>query len=462
MNQDIKKRIINKIFAIVFLLTIFFVPLFLSAKIQIDFICTLTFAVNGILFITGIYKAIYKYSISMELLYWLFMFFFMYFAPMIQYRMDSYPWRGAVTGVEILYANGIILLFNAFFILGNYFERKFRIAGLSENGITRWLSSALGIKKKFRIVFSMIIMLLTVYSVYKTGLAGIIVSRTQATNAFYSGNNSAIELIVESVIPAFFTYIVADAAQNIVQKKENGVRFVLLLICMLLCFFPTTIPRFKTATIYGVLFLLVFPWFSKGSRFFWLFSIGLFVLFPLLSAFRYVVSQNMISDLLKEGFFESYTEGDYDAYRMLVSAIRYVSSRGSTFGYQLLGVILFFIPSSIWKSKPIGSGGMLIKSELGQDVFSNVSCPFIAEGLVNFGIMGVALFAVLLGIFVSNLDKKYWNHVQYSNGYLVCSPYLFLVFMLFFVMRGDLLSGFAYVCGFIATGFLLKPFTKQG
>ena len=181
----------------------------------------------------------------------------------------------------------------------------------------------------------------------------------------------------------------------------------------------------------------------------------------MLSAFRYVVSPDSFNEIMKVGFFESYTEGDYDAYRMLVSAVRYVLKYGSTLGYQLLGVILFFIPSAIWKTKPIGSGGMLIKSEFGNDVFSNVSCPFVAEGLVNFGIFGIVLFALLLGVFISNMDKKYWNRIYSGNGNLVCSPYLFLVFMLFFVMRGDLLSGFAYVCGFVVTGLILKPFARK-
>lgn len=461
MKQDIRRSLINKIFIIVFLLTIFFAPLFLSGKVKLDFVCFLSFTVNGILFMIGIYKAIYKYSISMELIYWLFMFFFMYLAPMIQYRMDSYPWRGAVTETEILYVNTIILLFNIFFILGRYCEGRVRIKGFSGNGLTRWLSTGFEIKRIYRIIFSIVICLLTVYSVYKTGWSGIIVSRAQATNAFYSGRNSSIEMIVESVIPAFFTYVVAEAAQNAVSKKENYFRFFILFICLLLCFFPTTIPRFKTATIYGVIFLIIFPWSHKGSRFFWLFSIGIFVIFPMMSAFRYVISQDSFHKILTEGFFESYTEGDYDAYRMLVSAVRYVLEHGSTLGYQLLGVLFFFVPSAIWETKPIGSGGMLIKSELGSDVFSNVSCPFIAEGFINFGILGVILFAWLLGIFLTNLDRKYWGQIQNDNGNLLCSPYLFLVFMLFFVMRGDLLSGFAYICGFIATGYLLKPFTKQ-
>ena len=79
---------------------------------------------------------------------------------------------------------------------------------------------------------------------------------------------------------------------------------------------------------------------------------------------------------------------------------------------------------------------------------------------MNFGIVGVLIFALTLSFLVTKLDSAYWNNAEKNNRRGLFAPYLFLVFMLFFVMRGDLLSGFAYVCGFVATGFMLKPFLK--
>lgn len=456
-----KKISINNLLVVGFLLIIYFTPLFCSSRGEKDFACILSFVVNGFIFIVGIFSAKNKHSVSMELIYWLFMFFFMYFAPVIQYRLNIFPWSTYIAENEILYANLIILLFSVCFVLGSSLARKVKIVGVQNFDTIRWLSSGFEIKKRCRVILSLAVFLLAIYSFSKTGLMGIVVPRAQAVQVFYSGQSSAVELIVESVVPAFITYVVADAAQSMMDKKEICIRFLLLFICLLICFFPTAIPRYKAATIYGVIFLVLFPWVNKGSRFFWLFTMGLFIVFPLLSAFRNVISHDSVQSLLNVGFFESYTEGDYDAYRMLVSSIRYIKTTGCTWGYQLLGVILFFIPSSIWSSKPIGSGAMLIKNELGSDAFANVSCPFIAEGLVNFGILGVILFALFLGVFISQMDKKYWNNFEKNNKSGLFSPYLFLVFMLFFVMRGDLLSGFAYVCGFIATGLILRIFAKR-
>lgn len=456
-----KKNIIHNILVAGFLIIIYLAPLLFMGGEGKKFVCILSFLVNGFIFIVGIFSAKNKHSISMELVYWIFMFFFMYFAPLIQYRLNIFPWNGAITKNEILYANLIILLFNLCFAIGSFLAQKIKIIGIPNFGVSRWLSAEFELQNKSKIIFTILVCLLTIYSLSQTGLQGIIASRADATQAFYSGQNSSIELIVESVVPAFITYIVADAAQGVANRKEKGIRFLLLFCCLLICFFPTTIPRYKAATIYGVVFLTLFPWFSKGSRFFWIFITGLFFIFPLFKGFRYVISNESIQQIFNMGFFESYTEGDYDAYRMLVSSIRYVSVEGSTLGHQLLGVILFFVPRSVWLSKPIGSGATLITNEFGNNVFSNVSCPYIAEGFINFGIFGVILFAMLLGVFISKIDKKYWDDCEENKKRGLFSPYLFLVFMLFFVMRGDLLSGFAYACGFVVTGLILSIFSKR-
>lgn len=456
-----RNPISDRLLVFSFLLVIFFVPFFAEAKGTIDLVCVVSFVINGLLFVVGIYQATDRHSLSMELIYWLFMFVFMYFAPLIQYLMKIFPWRGAVNENEVLKANVLIFLFNVFFVCGCLAARRIKVVGVPSVGLTNWLCSNLKFGKRSKVFLTVLVCLCTIYSLSKTGLEGIFVSRAQAVRVFYSGGNSGIELIIESVVPAFFAYVVAEAAHSMVEKEEKGFRFWLLFVCLLICFFPTAIPRYKTATIYGVVCILLFPWVRKNSSFFWLFSIGLFVVFPLLHAFRYVISNDSIQKALNEGFFESYTDGNYDAWRMLVSAIRYSELRGSTFGRQLLGSFLFFVPRSIWPSKPIGSGAMLIMNELGSSTFSNVSCPLVAEGFVNFGFVGVVLFAFALGQLLTILDQKYWRRFDIDNNVGVFAPYLFLLFMLFFVLRGDFLSGFAYVCGFVITGYFLKPFASK-
>ena len=449
----------QRILVTLFQLVILFMPILLLGVEGKNIICTVSFIVNGLIFIIGASLTLKSYAISIELVYWIFMFFFMYFAPLIQYIFSVYPWRGSLTDKDIIAANIIILLFNLVFLAGKWLAKHVRFTGVPKTKITEFLGGNIEFKRKSKTIVSVIVVLLAIYSFSKTGVQGLLVSRVQATKVFYSGTNSAIQLIVESVIPALIAYTVAEAAQNMKAKKENGARFWLLFICMLVCCFPTSLPRYKTITIYGTVFLMLFPKLNKGAKFYLIFVFGLFFAFPLLNGFRYMVSVETLQSVFENGLLEVFVEADYDAYRMLSSAITYTKVNGSVWGRQLLGSLLFFVPRSVWASKPGGSGAMLIRAEFGNNVVSNVSCPYIAEGYLNFGIIGVVLFALFLGSVIYRVDKNYWENNR-AKQYIALSPYLYMAFMMFFMLRGDLLSGFAYMCGFVVTGYALKVMSK--
>lgn len=450
-----QKLYITDLLILLFEFIIGLIPFLYFGVAGTDPICLLTFFINGIVFIFGMFSAYKKYSISLELVYWIFMFFFMYFAPSVQYLTSAYPWRGSLTDSDVVAANLLILLFNVSFMFGEYAARRFKIKGVSAPDITDFLCGSFEFSKRTKIIMTSIVCLLAVYSFSRTGLMEIVVSRVQATQVFYSGGNSAIEMIVESVVPAFMAYVVTEAAQSMIAKKENGLRFFVLLVALLICFFPTSLPRYKTITIYGTIFLVLFPKLRKGSKFFLVFVAALFFAFPMMNSFRHILSMESFASVFEDGFLSVYIEADYDAYRMLSSAIKYTGNNGIRWGYQLLGVFLFFVPSAIWGSKPGGSGAMLIRAEFGKNTVSNVSCPFIAEGYLNFGFVGVIVFALFLGITVRKMDMGYWR-INKDKDYVAFSPYLFMVFMVFFMLRGDLLSSFAYICGFVITGYLIR------
>ena len=455
MNKMNYKIILSIVTLIVFQILILFFPLIILSLSGKDAICVVSFLINGIVFLGGIFFAQKKHSFSLELIYWIFMFFFMYFAPIIQYLSDVYPWRGSLSDDLILQVNILIFAFNIIFIVGRRLSEKVLFINIPNFHFSDFLCNNFEFSKKAKIFTTVSVVLLTGYSLSRTGLLGIVASRVQAIQVFYSGNNSALELIIESVLPAFFAYVVAEAAQKMIIKEEKGFRFFLLFLCLLICFFPTTIPRYKMATIYGAVFMVLFPRLKKGTAFLWLFVGALFVAFPLLNSFRHVISMESFSQALEGSFVESYVKADYDAYRMLASSVTYVNNNGIVWGRQLLGSLLFFVPRSLWGSKPGGSGAMLIRSEFGQDTVSNVSCPFIAEGYLNFGFVGIVVFAFFLGFLINRFDSAYWKNSKNQSSIVFC-PYLFMLFMIFFILRGDFLSGFAYLCGFIITGYMLK------
>ena len=116
-----------------------------------------------------------------------------------------------------------------------------------------------------------------------------------------------------------------------------------------------------------------------------------------------------------------------------------------TYGKQLLGALLFFIPRSIWPSKPFGSGYTVFTAF--NNPFSNVSCPLIAEGYINFGLFGIIIFALMFGYLSSYLDCKFKNNISKRDSFILLYPFLLGAY--FFMLRGDLMSSYAYLLPYI-------------
>lgn len=90
-----------------------------------------------------------------------------------------------------------------------------------------------------------------------------------------------------------------------------------------------------------------------------------------------------------------FKEGHFDSYQSILSVL---NSEIITYGNQLLGVLLFWVPRSIWSNKPIGSGAFM--AEITNLDFSNISMNYFAEGYINFGVFGMFLFLLVWLIFL--------------------------------------------------------------
>ena len=90
--------------------------------------------------------------------------------------------------------------------------------------------------------------------------------------------------------------------------------------------------------------------------------------------------------------------------------------------------------------------------------------PYFAEGYLAFGIIGLILLTILISIYCTKIDNKIYYLIKYK--YYTINPmllifYLNLVFLVFFIMRGDLMSSFAYLCGISFSNYLLYRLTKS-
>lgn len=229
-------------------------------------------------------------------------------------------------------------------------------------------------------------------------------------------------------------------------KRSYKILFLFTLIA-LLTDFPTSMARFSVAAMYMPLMLYVFKSLHKKYVFQSFFLGSLFIIFPFLDNFRHFSTDKKISFSPN---LEMFKEGHFDTYQSILNV---TSHEFITNGNQILGVMFFWFPRSLWHSKPIGSGAFLAKNS--GFTFTNVSCNFFAEGYINFGIYGAILFSLILGLLMAKLDFLYQNKC-YKNQTFIVSYYLLLGF-LFFILRGDLLSSFAYLCGFLsAVKFISK------
>jgi hypothetical protein len=61
-----------------------------------------------------------------------------------------------------------------------------------------------------------------------------------------------------------------------------------------------------------------------------------------------------------------------------MAAIKYSEIESITYGRQLVGALLFFVPSSLWPNKPIGSGTLVAENMLMTRYsfwYTNISMP---------------------------------------------------------------------------------------
>jgi len=81
--------------------------------------------------------------------------------------------------------------------------------------------------------------------------------------------------------------------------------------------------------------------------------------------------------------------------------------------------------------------------------------PFPAEGYINFGIIGILLFAFILSLISKITDNWY----KYNDLRLFFS--LFVCFHMVFMLRGDLMSSFAYLIGILLAIFFVPLFLNR-
>ncbi|MBS5037215.1 MAG: O-antigen polysaccharide polymerase Wzy [Fusobacterium sp.] len=77
---------------------------------------------------------------------------------------------------------------------------------------------------------------------------------------------------------------------------------------------------------------------------------------------------------------------------------------------------------------------------------------YFGEGYINFGYIGIVLFIIFIAYINARFDKLYWNYRE-KNYFVVF--YLIMLSMEIFILRGDLMSSFAYLIDSFLSGIVI-------
>ena len=196
--------------------------------------------------------------------------------------------------------------------------------------------------------------------------------------------------------------------------------------------------------------------FNRSKVFFCLLIGGMLVAFPLLAVFTHSkgeIGENEFS--FTDIVFSHFNQLHYDAWANLVATLQLTDIQGFRFGGQLVATIFFWFPRSFWESKPDFTGALIgdFLTNHYSMWFNNLSSPITAEAYIDFGILGVIIYSVVLAYVIIRSEI-----LLNSHSYMKL-PSAYFIFCLIFILRGSLMSAVAYCVGVSLALFFVFKFS---
>lgn len=451
-----KKKFISGSILLIVLLIIFFY-VFNSEHINGRSALIITgFILIGILSLVNIVKD--SRIISANKFFWYFQFVFMSIAPLCQYLSGYYPWRVRIDDSDIEIAQLIVVLWSVLYRLF-YHRTKLKAKNHSvgskiRNYLTadRYFSPICltGIFVCTMFGFALLVRMIGFYDLF-----------FRSTNTL-DIENSTINFVVKKFLTALPAMACAMYLMVIRKKKSAPmvVGLVVLIFATVCSNFPTSTTRYWMGTIFvGIMFVAMIR--RKESRLVdYGIIFGLLVAFPLFYWFKTVTVTDFVGGSVKfSGITESFNTVDFDAFTLVARSVRYVRENGITWGKQLINIILFFIPRSIWESKPITTNVLIASSQ--NQTFTNLSCPLPAEAYVNFGWIGVPVYCLVYAKFNYYIDDIFWNKSSDDDISVINMAYPFLCVITLYINRGPLQPSFIQTIALVLPLIVIILFSKR-
>lgn len=388
----------------------------------------------------------------LSITFWIFSLLWLGLSSLVQIVFNEFNWPGNYSTQIIIRAQIVVLIGFLGFFIGSFLGKNI----FNKVNANFW---QLGNKIYFSRLVALIFLSYSL-SIFLFGRIGdfsfIFTGRVLASKSIF-GSGVMIGLLTKSFlqVPSFISLTISlqvfialiSIGKEMARNRNVKLFSLILLFLSIMLFsitnFPLYLSRYWLGTIVISIMFIFITRIHRGSLFwiiFWIFAVAVF--YPLLSRIRYITN---VADLSSEvnlyPIVDYLRSGDFDAFQQIMNTIIYTDLHGFGKGRNFLGASFFFIPRSMWQSKPMGTG-MVVAESLGYS-FTNLSCPLWAEAFYSLGYIGVFIVLMVYGMLLSFIDHAY-NRYGGSNYLLSLLVAFYMPYQIFF-LRGDLINGIAYM-----------------
>lgn len=387
-----------------------------------------------------------------EQVVWLFVYVFLGLAPLAQMRSGDYP--GTTPDLDTALNSAAMLVVavgTGAFALG---------VALGGGGGSTRPPHPVRVDPYRVVVLSAVALAIASYYAARLGIDTLLATRSErnAAEAALWANDTA-RAVIEAA--ATFPLLVAFAAlcrlrqqRRTAGQRGSGLLAGFVLVVLAVVVNPVSTPRYVAGTA-GLAVLVALG--AAGPRWARTFAValaaGLVLVFPYADLARNSASQSQ----LRTGPAQALSSGDFDAVDQINNTVAYVREEGHTFGRQLSGAALFWVPRAVWPSKPVDTGILL--ADFREYSFSNLSAPLWAELFIDGGWPLLAVGMAAVGVAVRRLDQR-----SARAGPAVGASVLagIVPFYLVLVLRGSLLQSMAGLTVLVLSGVFVTRRAARG
>lgn len=431
-KRDVVPNILLAAVLMVYILTFFNNSLTLSLSVY------MTFFINFIIVVFGILKS--ELPLSLNKINWYFFLIFLIIIPFYQLSSGYAPRNMYLTEYEIIFTNILITLW----CIGYYISYNFKSSDIK---LRTRKNSSIPKRKSFYYLLLISSVICLTYAIATFGFENLFIRDAAESD---EGTFAILIFFLLRAPPAFSLSIFLWTIKKKVWVFHKQQMYLMTLVLTVITFilnYPVSLSRFLIGAVYLGLIVSGFNInLFKGKRFDILLILSIVVIFPIMYAFKmYTLEQ-----ILSPGYtleINNYNSVDFDAYQMIGRTIRFVERYGYQFGGQLRSVLLFFIPRDFMNIKGDPSGELV--ATIQNVSFTNLSSPIVAEGFIDFGVLGVFLYAFIFGKIAKFFDFKTYELMNDSkNIYFVEIVFSFLIGFFVYIYRGALQPTFLRLMGF--------------